>query len=156
MKPEIAEAKALIRESAEVFLATACKDRPFASVSGFIFREEDGWGKAALLLSDLAEHTKRLKQNPQISLLFVEKNDAKPVQQRKRVTLEGQAEAVSAARDFELLKNSYVEKYPYAEIFFQLKDFRFYTISTETLLWFGGFGTAKRLRRKGENWEEEA
>ena len=139
--------KALLTESFEGSLATLDDGKPFVSAAGFIWDEAPkGAIQVYLLLSDLARHSQHIKKNPKVSLLITESAGNKFLYEKKRVTLGGQIQLVEEAAGSLKLKEKYLKRYPKAEIFFTLKDFKFYRLIPDELYWIGGFGKAEVIK----------
>lgn len=136
-----------LTKSKEGALATLNDGLPFVSVVGFFFEFQPGekWGNVVLLLSDLAQHTKNIRQNPAVSLLAVEKSDL-PVHEKRRLTIEGKVSA-AAKDENEIYKKRYLEVFPKSGIFFTLSDFKFYELEISQIHWYGGFGKAAVFKR---------
>ena len=146
---ELSEAAALLEASHEAFLGTVEEGEPFVSATGCLYEKGDadqGFGTLYLLLSHLARHTRNIGHNPEVSLLVVEKKDALPIHERKRLTVKGRAERVEPGPLWETLKAKYLEAYPRSQIFFSLPDFQFYRIPVREMHWIGGFGKAATFR----------
>ena len=81
-----AAARRLIRGRDRAALATSLADRPYVS---FVIAACDSDASPLLLLSDLAQHTKNLIADPQVSLLFEDTGDYPDPLAGPRLTLLG-------------------------------------------------------------------
>ena len=92
-----------------------------------------------LLVSDLSEHTKNIKINPQLSLLITDTNSAKTNKmQAARVSLMGNAKPV----DKELYRETFLNLHPKAKAYFDFNDFSMYKVDVECARLVAGFGEA--------------
>ena len=144
------EALALLESSHEAAFGTLEGTTPFLSSVGYLYQRPRpasvGFRAVYLLLSDLARHTRNAKAHSSVSLLIMEKNSDLPVHEKKRVSLQGDLTAVEGPAEFAALKDRYLECFPRAQIFFTLRDFRFYKVSIREIHWIGGFGKAAAWR----------
>ncbi len=106
---------------------------PFGSVTPFVL---DHQGMPTILISSLAQHTKNISQNAQVSLL-VFTNEA-DLQASARLTLLAQAEQTDKQND--LLRARYLRYLPQAESYFDAHDFSFYTLHVTHGRYIAGFG----------------
>lgn len=144
---ELKAAVSLLESSKEGALATLENTQhPFVSAVGFLYERVEGLGTFYLLLSDLARHTRNLSRDPKVSLLVVEKNEAAPIHERKRMTVQGRVKRVEDKERFQELSCRYLKIFPRSEMFFALPDFRFYEFQPEEIHWIGGFGKAAIFR----------
>ena len=89
-----------------------------------------------LLLSDLAEHTKAIKQDNRVSLLFDGTGGLAQPLTGPRATLVG----LATATEDERLKKRFLARHPDAVMYAGFKDFRFYCVAIERAHLVGGFG----------------
>ncbi len=106
-------------------------------------------GNPIFLMSDLAAHTKAIKNDPRTSLLVGEPGKGDPLA-HPRLTLIGQTTPVPVTNDAEkTLENSlrlrYLNRHPKAELYNQLPDFFLYELNIERALFNAGFGKAYEL-----------
>lgn len=94
-----------------------------------------------LLLSDLAEHTKALKADARVSLLFDGTAGLAQPLTGPRVSLLGRA----AVTEDERLKRRFLAHHPDAAIYAGFKDFHFYRVTVERAHLVGGFGKIRWL-----------
>jgi putative heme iron utilization protein len=134
------QARDLMRESATAALATELQAEdggwPYAS---YVTVACDLDAAPILLLSDLAEHTKNLKRDPKVSLLFTAPvaTDAKgdPLA-RGRVTVLGTAVPSDEPRH----RARFLARHPEAEGYAGFRDFRFYKVEAVRAHLVAGFG----------------
>ena len=147
------EASKLLESVSEGALGTVENGKPFVSATGCLFESGKGaekLGSLYFLLSDLARHTKNLNQCPEASFLMAESKENTPVYERKRLSLQGKVTRISDPDAFKKLKGKYLERFPKAEIFFTLADFRFYEMPIESIHWIAGFGKAGTVTAPGK------
>lgn len=97
----------------------------------------DHQARPLFLISQLAEHTRNIKQDARASFLVHEQSV--DIQAGERLTLVGNAVPVDTT---EQLKARYLRYFPSAEPYFAL-DFSFYRIEPATLRYIGGYGVAQ-------------
>ncbi|MEQ8392361.1 MAG: DUF2470 domain-containing protein [Thalassospira sp.] len=120
---------------------------------------DDGWpvasmvvpaidldGAPILLISDLADHTRHLKADARLSMLFTgsdpASNDASRIEtDHPRLTLFGRAIPTTSAD----IRNRYLLANPDAAQYVNFGDFGFYRVAVEAAYWVGGFGKQRRL-----------
>lgn len=90
-------------------------------------------------ISELAEHTRNLRQEPRASLLVAETPGADPLASA-RVTLVGRVEEVTAEAARDTAKASYLEAHPSAAYYIDFSDFSFWQLKVESLRYIGGYG----------------
>lgn len=105
---------------------------PFGSVVAFAVTAE---GDILLLISDLAEHTKNLKEDSRASLLVSDTGAADPLA-AERVTLLGRAQVCQD----EALREAYLQAVPSAAQYAGFRDFHLYRLAVEEVRYVGGFG----------------
>ncbi len=149
MTEKLEEAIQLLEDSREACLATLKEDEktPFASLTGFLYEKDQApkLGRLYVLLSDLAQHTRNIKKNPQASVLIAQSDASIPVHEKQRVSLQGNFSRVDEKKTQDL-KTKYLKVFPGAEIFFSLADFRFYQMEIAEIYWIGGFGKTGRWK----------
>jgi putative heme iron utilization protein len=89
-----------------------------------------------LLLSDMAEHTRAIKADDRVSLLFDGTGGLDQPLTGPRATLLGRAERTADER----LKARFLARHPDAALYAGFKDFGFYRIAVERAHLVGGFG----------------
>lgn len=91
-------------------------------------------GDLLLLLSDLAEHSKNIQQNPKVSILLAE--DFSELSLAKaRACFIGQIEKANPE-----LINTYILHRPKAEVYRNFADFKLYRLKSERTYVVAGFG----------------
>lgn len=106
---------------------------PFGSVAPFVL---DHAGRPVILISTLAEHTKNIVANPNVSLVVFDKEE--DLQANARLTL--LAEAKPSDKTDTLLRARYLRYIPQAEQYFDMHDFSFYTLHITHARYIAGFG----------------
>jgi heme iron utilization protein len=89
-----------------------------------------------LFLSDLADHSRNVKRDPRISLLFDGTLDAAVPLAGERATVQGKVERTDDAR----LLARYVAHHPDAAAYAGFRDFHLYRVSIERAHLVAGFG----------------
>lgn len=107
---------------------------PFGSIAPYTLNYD---GEPAILISDIAQHTRNIKQNNKVSLTLF-KPDADDPQAGSRLTWIGDAESVDPS-DKET-RDRYLRYFPSAESYFETHDFSFYRIGLQRARFIGGFG----------------
>jgi len=120
-----------------------------ASLATILPAEPAGWPYASLvlvavdhdlspilLLSDMAEHTKAIKADGRVSLLFDGTGGLDQPLTGPRVTVLGRAERITDDR----LKARFLARHPDAALYAGFKDFAFYRLTVERAHLVGGFG----------------
>src|SRR5438045_7649895 len=110
-------AKKLLRETRSGALATLMPSTgdPYCSLVNVATAAE---GSPLLLISKLAVHTKNVKADPRVSLMFDERKQGDPLQ-GARIMLMGTA----APTDDQDLRRRYLDRQPEAEMFAGFADF---------------------------------
>jgi putative heme iron utilization protein len=98
----------------------------------------DPKGNPLLLISDLAQHTRNLDNNPLCSLTFNEPGDG-DVQQLARLTCLASAEAVTSASASE----RFFRYFPSSRRYHKELNFNFYRLTIQHYYFIGGFGAAR-------------
>ena len=89
-----------------------------------------------LLMSDMAEHTRAIKADDRVSLLFDGTGGLDQPLTGPRATVLGRAERTADER----LKKRFLARHPDAALYAGFKDFGFYRIAVERAHLVGGFG----------------
>ena len=133
------EARKLLRAARVGTLATQAQGQPFASLVTPACAPDLS---ILLLLSDLSEHTRHLRDEGRCSVLVVGEPVSANPQTIPRITVTGLAERqVDPA-----LKSRYLAVHPYAAMYAEFGDFALWRIRPMGGLFVGGFGRAARLR----------
>ena len=110
------------------------KGYPFGSIAPYALNHEC---EPIILISDIAQHTRNIKQNPRVSLTVFDQHADDP-QAGSRLTWIGDAESINSS-DAES-RHRYLRYFPSAESYFEAHDFSFYRISLRRARFIGGFG----------------
>lgn len=130
------EARALYARSTQGVLSTLSLDLagyPFGSVITFA---PDRDSRPAILISDLAQHTKNIKADTRVSLTLIEGGD--DIQASGRLTLVGNAVKIETGVDE--IAERYYRRFPHAVDYQRAHDFAFYRIEPVKARYIGGFG----------------
>lgn len=135
----IAEARAVLRGAGKAALGTlGAQGAPFVSLATPALRID---GTPLLLLSDLAVHTKNLRADPRVALMFEDTAGRADPMTGPRLSLTGQATLSPSEDD----RRRYLARYPAAELYARLPDFRVYEVALEDAVFVAGFGRARSL-----------
>lgn len=139
-QPPATAARLLLRAARAGSLATATNGQPFNSLATPAPAPD---GSVLLLLSELSEHTRHLRQEPRCSLLVTGEPDGPNPQTAPRLTLTG----LASLEPDEALKRRWVARHPYAAFYAGFGDFHLWRIEPVGGLYIGGFASATRLRQ---------
>ncbi len=127
-----------------------------ASLATVLPGESPGWPYASLvlvavdhdlspilLMSDMAEHTRAIKADDRVSLLFDGTGGLDQPLTGARATVLGRAERTVDER----LKTRFLARHPDAALYAGFKDFGFYRIAVERAHLVGGFGKIRWMDR---------
>jgi len=107
---------------------------PFGSIAPYTLNYEC---EPIILISDIAQHTRNIKQNARVSLTVFDQAADDP-QAASRLTWIGDAEPVDQT-DLET-RHRYLRYFPSSESYFETHDFSFYRIRLRRARFIGGFG----------------
>jgi putative heme iron utilization protein len=107
---------------------------PFGSIAPYALDYES---EPAILISDIAQHTRNIKRNNKVSLTVFDQCVDDP-QSNSRLTWIGDAELIDP--DDTLIRVRYLRYFPSAESYFETHDFSFYRIRLRRARFIGGFG----------------
>jgi putative heme iron utilization protein len=128
-----AAARRLIRTRAQASFGTSLEGRPYVSL---VMTACDVDASPLLLLSDLAQHTRNLRADPHVSLLFEDTARHSEPLAGPRISLLGRAEccddAHAAAR--------FAARHPSSAAYADFADFRLYRVVIERGHLVAGFG----------------
>lgn len=127
------KARRLMRACDRAALATSYDGWPYASLA-LVAAGPDA--TPLLLVSDLAEHTKNLKRDPRVSLLYDGTAGLAEPLTGARVTVLGEA----APAEDPLLLRRYLARHPSAAVYAGFKDFRCYRVTVDRAHMVSGFG----------------
>jgi putative heme iron utilization protein len=125
----------LMRETPRVALGTleAAGGAPYVSLA---MAALDQIGRPLLLLSDLADHTRNLRADSRVSLLFDGTVGLESPLAGARATVQGRIGASSDAHD----RWRYAARHPEAELYAGFADFNLYRVEIERAHLVAGFG----------------
>lgn len=138
--PEIV-CRRLIRAAGRATLATTATTgkggqggpRPYASL---VLVACDGQGRPLLLISDLAEHTRNIRADARVSLLYDATGGLDDPLSGPRLTLQGEAEPAGEPRLMEI----YLARHPAAKTYADFKDFHLFRVRPLRAHLVAGFG----------------
>jgi heme oxygenase (biliverdin-IX-beta and delta-forming) len=107
---------------------------PFGSIAPYVL---DYDGEPAILISEIAQHTRNIKQNNKVSLTVFDPQTEDP-QASSRLTWIGDAESIDPSETE--IRHRYLRYFPSAESYFETHDFSFYRIRLRRARFIGGFG----------------
>jgi putative heme iron utilization protein len=107
---------------------------PFGSIAPYTVNYD---GEPAILISDIAQHTRNIKQNNRVSLTVFDPRADDP-QAGSRLTWIGEAEIIDPSETD--IRDRYLRYFPSAESYFETHDFSFYRIRLRRARFIGGFG----------------
>jgi putative heme iron utilization protein len=101
-------------------------------------------------VSQLAQHTQAIRQDPRVSLMIAEPDTGeRDPQTLARISIRGDAtETPPTAGEYEEAKSTYLEKFPRAAMNFGLGDFVLYYITPHSARFVAGFGKIFDLAEK--------
>jgi len=139
--------RTLVASLATGTLCTLAKDPagyPYGSLVTFGL-DDNG---PVFLLSELAEHTRNLRQDARASLLVAESRPGDPLA-NGRATLLGSCAPV-AEPQLAQARKAYLERWPDAAGHAQFGDFGFWSLSVQAVRYIGGYGRMSWV--SGEDW----
>lgn len=137
MSEKAVAARQLLNHQSVGVLSTQSVDvegYPFGSIAPYVL---DYDGQPVMLISDIAQHTRNIKQNNKVSLTIFDRYSNDP-QAAGRLTWIGDAEPVNP--DDAEISRRYLRYFPSSESYFQAHDFSFYCIHLRRARFIGGFG----------------
>jgi len=138
----VAEIRRLMRASRRASLGSlAERDTEIFPFVSLVVPAIAADGVPLLLMSDLADHSKHLRQRPQASLLFDGTLELKEPLTGPRVSLLGSVAVTSDSAD----REAYLTQNPEAAFYADFGDFRFYRFDIREALFVAGFGRIHRL-----------
>lgn len=108
---------------------------PFGSVVPFCISQNN---EIVVLISDLAQHTKNINENPKVSLT-IHNDDQDNIQKGWRLTLVGDATKASVV-EAQILAERYERYFPESHKYHKVHDFNFYLIKPKKARYINGFG----------------
>src|SRR5438105_734605 len=137
MSNQAITARRLLNHQAVGVLSTHSVDvagYPFGSIAPFVVNYE---GEPTMLISEIAQHTRNIKQNDKVSLTVFDQCVDDP-QASSRLTWIGDAEPVNPSERG--IYHRYLRYFPAAESYFETHDFSLYRIRLRRARFIGGFG----------------
>ena len=140
------QARALVAEARLGSLATRDDENVFATLVAIA---DDGAGRPLLVLSNLAEHTQRLRRFPQASILVVadrpdSSGQAGGTLDRPRVTLTGKVRFLEPAERPDAIAR-FLARHPEASQYVDLPGFGPARLELEKVHFVGGFARASAI-----------
>ncbi|MDQ2690826.1 MAG: pyridoxamine 5'-phosphate oxidase family protein, partial [Chloroflexota bacterium] len=119
----------LIRSTRVAALGTIYDSAPNLAMVAYAFAED--FSAFYIHVSKLGKHTRDMENNPRVSLLITENDDARPDPQAlERVSIRGTAGLLPRTRaDYAHIKRLYLARFPTAKQLFSLGDFNLWTIT---------------------------
>lgn len=133
------EVRALYVRERNAMLCTLSKKIdgwPFGSITPYAV---GATGEPIILISEIAEHTRNLREDARASLLVQDSQAANDPQSGARVTLMGYAIPVPSAFA-EDARRRYLDLFPGSASYFQIHDFTLFQIKVSRVRFIGGFG----------------
>ena len=133
------DARALIESRSFGVLCTVSKRAqgyPFGSIVNFAV---DKAGRPLFVLSDLAVHTKNLKQDPKASLVLYGEGAENDVLGTARMNVMGEVHRVPDA-EVAAARSTFFGRHPDAEQYMAFADFAVYRMEINDIYYVGGFG----------------
>jgi putative heme iron utilization protein len=119
-------------------LCTIAKEPAGYPYGSFVTFAMDG-PNPVFFISQLAEHTKNLRDDSRASLLVAEGGEADPLA-NGRVTMIGNCRPLDAGAERDAAKRAYLEAHPNAAYYIDYKDFGFWRLAVEAVRYIGGYG----------------
>ena len=122
------EWRQLAQQIRTAVLLTLRQGRPFGSHVPYIFG--DDWTRVYLHLSDLALHSRHLRDDPRVGLILAEPDQpGRNPLALKRMNLQGDAAPLSDQQPgYERIKQSYLERFPQSAMMFGFGDFHLWEL----------------------------
>ena len=146
------QAAELFRSSNEAILSTVSKKFDGFPFGSFITYVTGRNRSIYLYASDIAEHTKNLKNNSKACITVSRNRDNEDKQNSARLTIMGNLIEVSKD-ELEDCQQRFQKFLPESKTYSQMHDFKFYELKTENIRWIGGFGEIAWLKK--DNWVSE-
>jgi hypothetical protein len=107
---------------------------PFGSIAPYVLDYE---GQPVILISNIAQHTRNIKQNRKVSLTVFDPR-VDDAQASSRLSWIGDADSIEQSEAE--TRDRYLRYFPSAESYFETHDFSFYRIRLRRARFIGGFG----------------
>ena len=138
------DARALLEAETVGVLSTISVHRagyPYGSVTPYALSAR---GAPVLLLSSLAAHTKNLLADARACLFVGDRTAAPDPQAGARISLLGRAARVPDGDEADA-RARYLERWPQAHAYLQMRDFALWELAVEEIRLIAGFGEIKWL-----------
>ncbi len=148
----ISQARQLLRQQELAVLSTHSKstpDYPFGSVTTYITTVN---GEPIFYISNLAQHTRNILQNPKMCLTVFEGNQNDP-NAGARLSIMGDAILVDDTK-LEQVKQRFFTLYPDSRDYQKMHDFNFYQLKTHRVRYIGGFGDINWISQQDWNLKD--
>ncbi len=119
---------------------------PFVSMVPFAL--DAAHGRLLIHISDMAAHTRYLKERPQASIMICQTpSDDAPVHDLPRVTLQIEASLLERnTPEREAARDVYLARFPDVAFMTDFTDFHFFALSLQRVRHVAGFGAARTLQ----------
>jgi heme iron utilization protein len=131
-----ATARRLVRTQDRAVLSTLHGDREGWPHGSLVLTASEHDGTPLLLISDLAEHTRNIKRDPRVSLLFNGTDGLDDPLTGPRATILGHARVNTSAAS----RARFLARHQSAEIYAGFADFYLYAVDVESAHVVAGFG----------------
>jgi len=143
------EATSLMRSSDVAILSTLSKKQDEYPFGSFVTYGSGIDRSIYIYASDIAEHTRNIKNNPKSCLTIFKINNEFDKQNSPRLSIMGDLRKVSED-DINSCKERFFKFLPDSKQYSKMHDFNFYKLHTAKIRWIGGFGQIGWL--KNDNW----
>ena len=126
----------LIRSLDRASLATKLKNTDAEPYVSLVLSACDYAGNPLIFVSDLAEHTANLTEEPRVSLLFDGTRGRIDPLTGARISVQGRAEKI----DNDHAMERYIRRHPSAAMYRSFADFNLYRVNVERVHLVAGFG----------------
>jgi heme iron utilization protein len=135
----LALARQLLRQIDFAVLSTTAveiDDYPYGSVVPYTL---NGAGEPLILISNLAQHTRNIQQNPKVSLTIFDPQTGDPLA-NARLTWLAEAVKLTDEKEIATAQARYLRYFPTASRYFELGGFYLYRLPLYKAHYIGGFG----------------
>ena len=143
------EATSLMRSSDVAILSTLSKKQDEYPFGSFVTYGSGIDRSIYIYASDIAEHTRNIKNNPKSCLTIFKINNEFDKQNSPRLSIMGDLKKVSDS-EVEYCSERFIKFLPDSKEYSKMHDFNFYKLDTTKVRWIGGFGQIGWL--KNHNW----
>ena len=117
-------------------VATMDNKDPYLSIMPYVLDKD---GNPVVLISDLAEHTQNIKDNPKACFCMAKPDKEGSIFNGSRATLRGKMVKILNDQAKEVRK-TYLAAFPEAKDWVDFGDFNFYKLEVDSIYFIGGFG----------------